>query len=207
MLREYIESTNPSSEALDQAIAEAKEVGLNTPDAMTGQLLQTLAATTAAQGLVAITPAADVAGLYMLAGASDKSVLTCIDPEPEHQQRAKAIFRSAGYPGQRVRFLPSRPLEVLGRLAKNSYQVIYAEVSPIDLSALVDAALPLLSEGGVLLLADALLDGTISDSSRIDRDTLAAREADEHILALEGVVVARLPLGAGLTMITKCHKS
>lgn len=203
MLREYIESTSTPDKALDAAMTEAREVGLNVPDVMTGQLLETLACTTKAQAMVAMTPAADVAGLYLLSGASDTAVLTCIDPEPEHQQRAKSTFRQAGHSSQKVRFLPSRPLEVLGRLAKGSYQVIFAEVSPIDLKSLVEAALPLLSEGGVLLLADALLDGTLGDDSRKDRDTVSAREADAFIRELEGVVVARLPLGAGLTMITK----
>ena len=32
---------------------------------------------------------------------------------------------------------------------------------------------------------------------------IAAREADEYICALEGVYVTRLPLGSGMTIITK----
>ncbi|HKM24603.1 MAG TPA: O-methyltransferase, partial [Corynebacterium sp.] len=35
------------------------------------------------------------------------------------------------------------------------------------------------------------------------RDTTAAREADEMARSLEGAIVTRLPLGAGLTLITK----
>lgn len=73
----------------------------------------------------------------------------------------------------------------------------------MDLRAFIDAAWPLLRPGGVLMLADALLDGTVSDETRKDRDTVAAREADEYVRALDAAHVARLPLGAGLTLVTK----
>ncbi|AHI22460.1 O-methyltransferase [Corynebacterium vitaeruminis] len=202
-LSSYVEETTVASAALTAACEDASEFGLTIPDAMTGQLLSTLAAATKAQGVIAVTPAAGVVGLYLLAGLGDNAIISCIDPEPEHQKRAKVTFREAGYSPSRIRFLPSRPLDVMGRLANASYQLVYGEVSPLELKAFVDAALPLLSAGGVLVLADALLDGTLADLSRKDRDTVAAREADEYIRSLDGVIVSRLPLGAGLTMITK----
>ena len=43
----------------------------------------------------------------------------------------------------------------------------------------------------------------MADSSRTDRDTAAAREADEAARTLDGATVTRLPYGAGLTLITK----
>ena len=45
--------------------------------------------------------------------------------------------------------------------------------------------------------------GTLADASRTDRDTAAAREADEYLRELEGASVTRLPLGSGLTLVTK----
>ena len=73
-----------------------------------------------------------VLGLYVLAGMPDNGILTCIDPEAEHQRSAKEAFREAGYAPSRGRFLPSRPLEVMGRLANDAYQVIYADVAALD---------------------------------------------------------------------------
>ncbi|WBT09724.1 O-methyltransferase [Corynebacterium sp. SCR221107] len=201
-LRSYVEGTSPVSPALATAIEDAAEFGLPIPDAMTGQLLSTLAATTGAHNAIAVTPAAGAVGLYLLEGLPESAILSCIDPEPEHQRRAKITFREAGYSPSRIRFLPSRPLDVMSRLADGSYQLVYGEVAPLILKSFVDAALRLLAPGGVLILADALLDGTIADSSRKDRDTVAAREADEYFRSLEGVHVTRLPLGAGMTIIT-----
>src|SRR5699024_4278664 len=115
--------------------------------------------------------------------------LTAIDPEVEHQRQAKISFREAGYPASRVRFLPSRPLDVMGRLADNSYQLVYGEVSPLDLTAFVQTAWPLLVPGGVLVLPDVLLDGTLADESRRDRQTVAARDAQDFITTLDDALV------------------
>lgn len=205
-LRTYVESTSDADETVARAREDAAEFSLPAPDEITGQLLTTLASTTnvsGSTGAIAITPAAGLVGLYILKGLSDNATLTCIDPESEHQRQAKTLFREAGYSPSRVRFLLSRPLDVMSRLANDSYQLVFGQVSPMDLKALVDAAWPLLRPGGTLVLADSLLDGTIADATRKDRDTVAAREADEYIRSIEGAHVARLPLGAGLTLITK----
>lgn len=205
-LRSYIESTTDVPEALDNARRDAAEFGLTVPDEMTGQLLSTLAAGSGSEsstGAVAVTPAAGVVGLYILRGLGEKATLTCIDPEVEHQTQARTTFRDAGYAPSRVRFLPSRPLDVMSRLAAGSYQLVYAEVPPVELPAILDAAWPLLTPGGTLVLADSLLDATLADDSRRDRATLAAREADDIARNLEGALVTRLPLGAGMTLITR----
>jgi predicted O-methyltransferase YrrM len=195
-LRSYIESTSEIPDALAGARRDAEEFGLSVPDEMTGQLLATLAASTASEkstGAVAVTPAAGVVGMYILRGLGKRGTLTCIDPEVEHQTQAPS----------RVRFLPSRPLDVMSRLAAGSYQLVYAEVPPVELPAILDAAWPLLTPGGTLVLADSLLDATLADDSRRDRATLAAREADDIARNLEGALVTRLPLGAGMTLITR----
>lgn len=202
-LHRYIASTSTTSEALHEAREDAEEYGLAVPDTSTSQLLATLAASTQATGLVAVTPAAAVVGLSLLEGAAEGATLTCIDPEPEHQKHSRAALARAGYASSKIRFLPSRPLDVMSRLAKGNYQLIYAEVAPMDVQAFVDAALPLLTVGGTLFLADSLLDGTLLDATRTDRETQAAREADHYVETIEGALVTRLPLGAGATLITK----
>ncbi|WP_306516431.1 O-methyltransferase [Corynebacterium sp.] len=206
---DYINSTAVVSEGLQAAHAHADEYSLPAPDATVGQLLTTLTASATHtreaknSGVIAVTPAASVVGLYLLQGLPDKGVLTCIDPEVEHQQHAKHAFREAGFSPSRIRFLPSRPLDVMGRLATASYQVIYADVTPTDLPKLVETAWPLLGSHGTLVLANSLLDGTISDSSRTDRATLAALAADKYCRELDDAIVTRLPLGSGLTLVTK----
>nr|WP_290187028.1 O-methyltransferase [Corynebacterium glaucum] len=202
------EGNDALREALDHAYTEAEENGVRAPSAVVGSLLATLAAGagTAGQGAVAVTPAAGVVGLHILRGLPDKATLTCIEPEAALQAGAKEAFRLGGHSPSRARFLTARPLDVMGRLATDAYQLIYADVAPLEMAPLIDNAWPLLTQGGTLIIADSLLDGTLSDPSRRDRETEAARQADAHAAALgvdNAAVVTRLPLDGGLTLITK----
>lgn len=195
--------------ALTQAREEAEENGVAAPSQSVGDLLTVLAAATSgrgSQGAVSITPAAGVVGLHILAGLPAKTTLTCIEPEATLQAGAKQSFRAAGFAPSRVRFLTSHPLEVMGRLATSAYQLVYLDAPASELKQLIDAAWPILSPGGTIVVAGSLLDGTVADTTRRDRETEGAREADAFVdkLALdEDAKVARLPLDGGLTLITK----
>ena len=129
--------------------------------------------------------------------------MTCIDTEAIHQRVARQAFTAANIRSNQYRFLPSRPLEVMTRLAARSYSLIYAEIAPADASTLVDEALELLEPGGLIILADILLDGTIANPARKDRDTAAARRLDESLRDREDIYFSRLPLGAGMVLISR----
>ncbi len=192
---------------LQQARTDAEENYLSAPSAGLGSLLTTLAATGgSSHGAVVVTPAAGVVGLHILHGLPEKATLTCIDPEAEHQAGARGAFRTGGFAGSRARFLTARPLDVMSRLAPASYHLVYADVAPVELSALVSAAWPLLAPGGTLVIADSLLDGTVADPTRRDRDTDAARALADDVDKLAddaGAVVTRLPLDGGVTLVTR----
>lgn len=204
----HINATTVADDALAGARDDAAEFGLPTPDAVVGGTLTALAALacsrrTEAPAAVAATPAVGIVGLHLFAGMPDDAVLTCIDPEIEHQKLARSAFRRAGIGPSRHRFLPSRPLDVLGRLAPGAYDLIYADVAPADIPAFRDRAWPLLSDGGVLVFAGALLDGTIADESRRDLDTVAARDAEKLLLERDDALVTRLPIGSGAIVLIK----
>ncbi|CCI83311.1 O-methyltransferase [Corynebacterium otitidis] len=201
-------------EALGLARQEAEELGLALPDEQTGRLLATLAAAGShpdSSGAIAVTPAAGVVSLYLLRGLAEGLTVTGIDPEAEHKRQAALALKRAGYRPGAGRFLTSQPLDVLGRMAEGSYQLVYLDVDPRDASALLAAAWPLLSPGGSLVVADLLLDGTVAQASRTDRVTAAARAAIEEAEELgratgDGpapAVVTHLPLGAGMTVVTR----
>lgn len=204
----HITATNQADDALSAARDDAAEFGIAFPDAVAGDTLTALAALASARrpdgpAAVAATPAVGVVGLHLFAGMPDNAVLTCIDPEITHQKLARDSFQRAGIPASRHRFLPSRPLDVLSRLAPGAYDLIYADVSPAEIETFRERAWPLLSDGGVLVFAGVLLDGTIADGSRRDRDTEAAREAEKTLLEREDALVTRLPVGAGAVVLIK----
>lgn len=209
-IRTYVESTTIADEVLTAATEAAEEFGLLTPDAITAELLTFLAARAAGHGELAnhtptgiiMSPACGVIGLNLFRGLGGGHI-TCIEPEVQHQQIAKAAFEAAGIRSNMFRFLPSAPLDVVGRLAQDSYDLAVTDCQPEDLLRTVEATLPALRPGGVLILLDSLLDGLVGDSSRSDRQINAAREADEALREMDGVTLARLPLGAGTTLVTK----
>lgn len=205
-LLDLITSTTVESDALQAARRDAAEMGLAVPDTATAAFLTAVAASKAtAQGSKAIivSPAPAVPGLAIAAGFGDKGHFTAIDTEPEHLSAAREAFALAGVPNSRFRALPSRPLEVLTRMTPSDYVLVWADVPPADVLAATEEIIPLLTEGGVLMLPDVLLDGTIADPTRTDRDTASCRAFDEAMQARDDVVYSRLALGAGMAMIIK----
>lgn len=208
-VRSYVNASATTDAALDDARTAAAEFGLLYPDAATGEFLTFLAARVngpAQPSAVVMSPACGVIGLNLFTGfGAERGHVTCIDPEVQHQQLARRAFTDSGLRPTAFRFVPSTPLDGIARLATDSYDIIVADVDPELLSAVVDAALPALRQGGVLVLLDALLDGTLADATRTDRQADAARAAETHLRGLEDagtVTTARLPLGAGLTAVT-----
>lgn len=207
-VRDYVNNSVDADESLAEARNAAAEYGLMTPDAMTGEFLTFLSAkvTTPSPTAVVMSPAFGVIGLHVFAGFSAGPTgghVTCIDPEVQHQILARQAFTAAGVRSTAYRFLPSAPLVGLSRLATASYDLIVSQSAVEHLTATVDAALPVLRDGGVLVLLDSLLDGTLADPDHTDRQSRAARDAEEHLADLAGITVSRLPLGAGSTVITK----
>lgn len=209
-IRAYVASTTPSDEVVDAANEAAAEFGLSTPDALTAEFLTFLSARAAGNGAqaghtptaIVMSPACGVIGVHLFRGLGAGHV-TCIEPEVQHQQLARTAFQSAGVRSNSFRFLPSAPLDVVGRLAQDSYDIAVADAAEEDLLRTVESTLPALRPGGILVLLDSLLDGLIADSSRTDRQTVAAREADAALQEMDGITVSRLPLGAGVTLVTK----
>ncbi|MDY6049554.1 MAG: class I SAM-dependent methyltransferase [Corynebacterium sp.] len=203
-LASFILSAAPADPARDRARADAEEFGLTTPDEATGELITLLAslvATEANAAAIAVTPAAGLVGLYLFRGLGDQGHVTCIDPESEHQAQARAVFHTAGF--SKFRFLPSRPLDVMERLADESYRMIVGDVDPAELPAFLDASWPLLQTGGLVVLLNSLPFVVASDDT--DNTPLhAAQAADSALAERTDAAVVRLPLGAaGMTIIRK----
>ena len=213
-IRAFVSATADTNDVIESAEEAAREFGLLTPDAMTSEFLRFPAAQAAGEAAssghtptgIIMSPACGVLGLHVFEGinaASQTGHLTCIEPEVQHQQLAKKAFADAGQRPNTFRFLPSSPLDVIGRLAAESYDLAVAECAVEEIQPLVEQTLPALRVGGVLIVLDTLLDGLVADDERTDRQTNQARQADEAIRFLESARVARLPLGAGATIITK----
>lgn len=198
---------SPFTHALAHAREASEELGIRVPSPVTLDLLGTLASLSAGGSAIAMTHASATVGLYILRGLGSKGFLTMIEPEAEIQKLAKSTFKAAGIQSSNYRFLSTRRLDLLDRLADNSYGLIYGDIAPSELINFIKSTWSLLKPGGVLILENALLDGTITDTSRKDRTTQAAREAHDYISSIKDASITRLPLGSGIVLITKLTDS
>lgn len=169
---------------------------------------------------IVMSPACGVIGLHLFRGfaasveddldeeTARKTVptsgnLTCIEPEMEYQAIARQAFVEAGLKPSLFRFLPSAPLDVIGKLASESYDLAVIECPIEELIPTILGTLPALRPGGIIVALDALVDGLVGDLSRADRTVITAREVDADLRETPGIRISRLPIGAGSTIITK----
>ena len=114
----------------------------------------------------------------------------------EHWERAGVSDRvdlRIGPAMDTLRSLPSEPAVDLAFIDadKSSYIAYYEEL------------VPRLSERGVILVDNALWDGHVANPDQTDSTTEELRAFNAHVIADERVLVALLPVGDGLSMITR----
>jgi predicted O-methyltransferase YrrM len=199
----WITDWQPEDEALTAARSRAAEVGVSAVDAPTGAVLRLLAATVGARTAVELGTGAGVSTLWLLRGLTSDGVLTTVDADGEHQRLAKASLADAGVPSGRVRLIQGRALEVLPRLSEASYDVVFCDASRSENADYLEAALPLLRPGGLVVFAGALGGGKVAETTARDSETVALRELARTVRDDERLTSAMLPVGAGLLVATK----
>jgi predicted O-methyltransferase YrrM len=179
--RKFSEDYVPADPVLLHATSWAVELGVGSVTPGAGAVLRLLAAATRARAVVEIGTGTGVSGLWLLRGMRPDGVLTSIDIEPDLQAMARQSFAAAGYPAGRVRLIPGAARDVLPRLADGAYDLVLVDGDPSGYAEGVDAAHRLLRDGGVVVVGNALADGSPA------ADVVARlRDAPEWLPALIG---------------------
>ncbi len=139
-----------------------------------------------------------VSGLWILRGMRADGVLTSIDVEAEHQRMARTAFNEAGLPPSRVRLINGRALEVLPRLADESYDMVVVDAIKAEYTDYLVEALRLLRCGGIVAFDGALRGGKVVDPTARDPESVALRELARIVRDHEQLVPVILPVGDGL---------
>ena len=177
-------------DVIAQARYEAGEYGIASLSAATCAFLRQLAR-------IAGT---GVSGMYLLSvpGLS----LTSIDVESEAQHCAREFFAAAGVRSGRIRLINGRSVDLLPRLAANSYDFVLLDGDPLETPGDAQEALRILRPGGLLVLARALMAGRVADPARREEDVVAIRNLGRELLASPDVEASMVPLGEGLVVAT-----
>lgn len=182
-------SESSFAESLSAARVDSVELGGHAPDPVGTSTLRLLAAMSGKRSAVYVGSAPGVVSLALLAGLSSTGenpvhgTVTAITSDPHHAEAGKKAVASAGYPAGACRIIAARPLEVMGKLASDSYGLVVADAGEVEASALAERGLALVGGGAVVVLGST----TFFD----DVDGLPG-----------GARITRLPLSGGLSVLT-----
>ncbi|KAF4410412.1 MULTISPECIES: O-methyltransferase [Streptomyces] len=190
-------------EALHWARERAREAGLRSVSAGTGAALRLLAATAGAKAIAEIGTGTGVSGLHLLHGMRADGVLTTVDIEPECQQFARQAFRTAGFAGNRARFIPGRALDVLPRLADGGYDLVFCDGDRTEYLDYLGESLRLLRPGGLVAFEGIFADGRTVDASAPPAEVQRLRELLRTVRESQLLLPSLLPVGDGLLCAVK----
>jgi predicted O-methyltransferase YrrM len=179
-----------------------EEVGAAEPTAAVGNFLKFLTQLTGAKSVVEIGTSSGVSGLWVLQGLPSDGVLTTIDAEREHSKIARIVFEEADIPSTRYRIITGNLIDVIGKLADNSYEVVITR-DGMDLFEVVQESYRLLRSGGLLVIDHALSGGKVADSTQRDPESISRRDAIKVIKEDARWSSTVIPIGAGILLANK----
>ena len=129
--------------------------------------------------------------------------LLCCDISEEWTAIAREHWERAGVSGRiDLRIAPA--LETLRSLpAEPAVDLAFIDADKSSYLAYYEELVPRLSPRGVILVDNALWDGHVANPAQTDPTTEHLRAFNARVVADERVLVALLPVGDGLSMITR----
>ena len=187
---------------MQQARANGEEVGAADPTPGVGNFLKFAVQVSKAKSVVEIGTGSGVGGLWLLSGMTPDGVLTTIDSEREHSKIARNIFEEADIASTRYRIITGKLIEVVGKLADSSYELIIIRPA-LDLFDMVQESYRLLKPSGLLVIDQALSGGKVADPTQRDPESIARRDGIKVIKEDERWAASVLPIGAGVLVANK----
>jgi len=187
---------------MQQARANGEEVGAADPTPGVGNFLKFAVQICKAKSVVEIGTGSGVGGLWLLSGMTPDGVLTTIDSEREHSKIARNIFEEADIASTRYRIITGKLIEVVGKLADSSYELIIIRPA-LDLFDMVQESYRLLKPSGLLVIDQALSGGKVADPTQRDPESIARRDGIKVIKEDERWAASVLPIGAGVLVANK----
>lgn len=178
------------------------EVGAVDPTPAVGNFLKFATQLTGAKSVVEIGTSSGVSGLWVLQGLSDDGVLTTIDVEREHSKIARTVFEEADIPSTKYRIITGNLIDVVGKLADNSYELIITR-DALDLFEIVQESFRLLKSGGLLIVDQALSNGKVADTTQRDPESVARRDVIKVVKEDGRWSSSVIPIGAGILVAHK----
>ena len=130
--------------------------------------------------------------------------LLCCDISEEWTAIAREYWERAGV-ADRIELRIGPAIETLRALpAEPPVDFAFIDADKANYIAYYEELLPRLSPRGVILVDNVLWGGSVADPTRDDATTNALRAFNAHVVADARILVSLLPVGDGLSIITRC---
>ena len=201
-MNSFAESFAHEDYFMQQARRNGQEISASDPTPAVGKFLKFSVNLLNAKSVVEIGTGSGVGGLWLLSDMPSDAVLTTIDSEREHSKIGKTIFDEADIAPTRYRIITGKLIEVIGKLADNSYDLIVIRPA-LDLFDMVHESYRLLKSGGLLVIDQALSGGKVADPTQRDPESIARRDAIKVVKEDERWAASLIPIGAGVLVANK----
>ncbi|MDG2496633.1 MAG: class I SAM-dependent methyltransferase [Aquiluna sp.] len=198
----YAESFNTEPAHIANARKSAEELGVESVTAATGAGLAAIAGLLSAKNIVEAGTGAGVSALWLLS-ASETSTLTTIDDEPEYQNQARKNFTDSQIPASRARVIAGKAAAVMANMTEAAYDMVFLDVDPLSLEALIPHAASLVKPSGAIVIAHALFRDRVPNPALRDDETSAMRDAVSGFEDSEEFASSISMLGDGLLIAVR----
>jgi caffeoyl-CoA O-methyltransferase len=203
---EYLDQLFPPRDPLlieMERYAAEHRVPIADPE-VAGFLEITARATKAAKALE-IGMAIGYSVVHLVRGMGTNGLVVTIEPSPEMINAAGGFLAQAKL-SEQVRVERGKALDVMPTL-KDTFDLLFIDAVKEEYRHYLDLGLPLLRDGGVVIVDNLLWGGKVADESeQSDPSTIALRDFNKYFVSHPQLRAEVLPVGDGLGYGVKTHK-
>jgi predicted O-methyltransferase YrrM len=184
---------------------EAAPEGIPILDRASGRILATFAANR--RRIVEIGTAIGYSTLWLALGQPADGTIVTVDPNAERTARARAFWRRAGVPDERVTIVEAKALDALAAAdpaLAGPFDMAFIDALKPEYLAYLEALLPRLASGALVVADNVLWSGKTSGAqpARPGDGSAELRRFSETVLADARFEATILPVGDGLLVAT-----
>ncbi|HEX2754819.1 MAG TPA: O-methyltransferase [Candidatus Limnocylindrales bacterium] len=193
--------TMPIHAALEAIEIAAAPGNIPIVDRDSGRVLAALAA--GRRRIVEVGTAYGYSTLWMALGQPADGTIVTIDPDRERTERARGWWREAGIADERITVVTAKALDAFAAgdpALAGPFDLAFIDALKPEYQAYLDALVPRLSPGALVVADNVLWSGRVTDAALTDPQTTALRDFDAVVLGDPRFNATILPVGDGLLL-------
>jgi caffeoyl-CoA O-methyltransferase len=168
-----------------------------------GAFMTLLARMLGARRAIEIGTFTGYSALCIARGLADDGELICCDVSEEWTNVGRRYWEKAGV-AHKIDLRIAPAIDTLAQLPQEpSFDLAFVDADKAGYIAYFEALLPLIRQGGVILVDNVLWMGAVVNPAADDKDTVAIREFNDLVTADSRVECVMLPIADGLTLLRK----